>query len=186
VAEGRVIQTAGPRLGDPWYKTILIMSPHFLIALLGAIFTRGIYIVAYKSLSHQNVSILPPCLGTCSVHLNLDWVTIEVNVWQPRKLAKFRAVWCRLSRIHCARREFTYTYLSWRFIVKAYVSCTFLGRRESTPSHVPKLVETNHEINITILWSQQVQTDRTIPNNKPDIIIRDNENGTCILIDVAI
>jgi hypothetical protein len=31
-----------------------------------------------------------------------------------------------------------------------------------------------------------VQTDRTIPNNKPDIIIRDNENGTCMLIDVAI
>jgi hypothetical protein len=31
-----------------------------------------------------------------------------------------------------------------------------------------------------------VQTDRTIPNNKPDIIIRDNEKRTCILIDVAI
>ena len=28
------------------------------------------------------------------------------------------------------------------------------------------------------LWNQQVQTDRTIPNNKPDIIIRDNEKGT--------
>jgi len=36
------------------------------------------------------------------------------------------------------------------------------------------------------LWNQQVQTDRTIPNNKPDIIIRDNEEGTCMLIDVAI
>jgi len=36
------------------------------------------------------------------------------------------------------------------------------------------------------LWNQQVQTDRTIPNNKPDIIIRDNENGTCMSIDVAI
>jgi hypothetical protein len=31
-----------------------------------------------------------------------------------------------------------------------------------------------------------VQTDRTIPNNKPDIIIRDNEKGKCMLIDVAI
>ena len=30
-----------------------------------------------------------------------------------------------------------------------------------------------------------IQTDRTIPNNKPDIIIRDNEKGTCMLIDVA-
>jgi hypothetical protein len=31
-----------------------------------------------------------------------------------------------------------------------------------------------------------VQTDRTIPSNKPDIIIRDNEKRTCILIDAAI
>jgi hypothetical protein len=36
------------------------------------------------------------------------------------------------------------------------------------------------------LWNQQVQTDRTIPNNKPDIIFRDNEKGTCMLIDVVI
>jgi hypothetical protein len=39
---------------------------------------------------------------------------------------------------------------------------------------------------VTILWNQQVQTDRTVPNNKPDIIIRDNEKGTFMLIDVAI
>jgi hypothetical protein len=39
---------------------------------------------------------------------------------------------------------------------------------------------------VTILWNQQVQTDRTIPNNKPDIIIRDNEKGTYLLIYVAI
>ena len=38
---------------------------------------------------------------------------------------------------------------------------------------------------VTILWNQQVQTDRTIPNNKPDIIIRDKEKGTCMLIGVA-
>jgi hypothetical protein len=31
-----------------------------------------------------------------------------------------------------------------------------------------------------------VQTDRTTPNNKPDIIIRDNEKRTSMLIDVAI
>jgi len=36
------------------------------------------------------------------------------------------------------------------------------------------------------LWNQQVQTDRTIPNNKPVIIISDNEKGTYKLIDVAI
>ena len=52
--------------------------------------------------------------------------------------------------------------------------------------HVPKSVETSQEGKVTILWNQKAQTDRTIPNNKPDIIIRDNEKGTCMLIDVAI
>ena len=52
--------------------------------------------------------------------------------------------------------------------------------------HVPKSVETGQGGKVTTLWNQQVQTDRTIPNNKPDIIIPDNEKGTCILIDVAI
>jgi hypothetical protein len=52
--------------------------------------------------------------------------------------------------------------------------------------HVPKSVETSQGGKLTLLWNQQVQTDRTIPNNKPYIIIRDNEKGTCVLIDVAI
>jgi hypothetical protein len=38
----------------------------------------------------------------------------------------------------------------------------------------------------TILWNQQVQTDRTIPINKPDIIIQDRGERACMLIDVAI
>jgi len=51
---------------------------------------------------------------------------------------------------------------------------------------VPKSVETSQGGKVTTLWNQQVQTDRSIPNNKPDIIIRDNEKGTCMLIDVTI
>jgi hypothetical protein len=47
--------------------------------------------------------------------------------------------------------------------------------------HVPKSIETGQGGKVTILWSQQVQTDRTIPNNKPDIIIRDNEKRICML-----
>jgi hypothetical protein len=31
-----------------------------------------------------------------------------------------------------------------------------------------------------------VLTDRTVPNNKPDSIIRDNKQGTCMSIDGAI
>jgi hypothetical protein len=52
--------------------------------------------------------------------------------------------------------------------------------------YVPNLVVTNQGGKVTILWNQQVQTDRTIPNNKPHIITWDNEKRTCILIDVAI
>ena len=52
--------------------------------------------------------------------------------------------------------------------------------------HVPKPVKTSQGGKVTMLWNQQVQTDRTIPNNKPDIITRDNEKGTCMLTDVAI
>ena len=52
--------------------------------------------------------------------------------------------------------------------------------------HVPKLVETAQGGKVTMLWTQQVQTNRTIPSNKPDIIISDNEKGTCMLIGVAI
>ena len=52
--------------------------------------------------------------------------------------------------------------------------------------HVPKSVKISQAGKVTILWNQQVQTDRTIPNNKPDIIISDNEKRTCMLIYVAI
>jgi hypothetical protein len=41
--------------------------------------------------------------------------------------------------------------------------------------HVPKSVETNYEGKVTILWNHQERTDRTVPNNKPDSIIRDNK-----------
>ena len=52
--------------------------------------------------------------------------------------------------------------------------------------HVLKSVETSQGGKVIIFWNQQVQTDRTIPNNKPGIIIRDNEKGICVLIDVLI
>jgi hypothetical protein len=52
--------------------------------------------------------------------------------------------------------------------------------------HVPIVAERSREGKVTILQIQQVQTDRTIPNYKPDVIIRDNEKGTCMLIAVAI
>ena len=52
--------------------------------------------------------------------------------------------------------------------------------------HVPNSVEISHEGKVTTLWNQQIQTDRTIPNNQPDIIIHGNKQGTCTLIEAAI
>jgi hypothetical protein len=51
--------------------------------------------------------------------------------------------------------------------------------------YVLKSVVTSQRGKVTILWNQQVQTDRTIANIKPDII-GDNEKRTCVSIDVAI
>ena len=39
---------------------------------------------------------------------------------------------------------------------------------------------------VTILWNHQVRTNRTIPDNKLDIIIRDTKQRTCMLTDVAV
>jgi len=58
-----------------------------------------------------------------------------------------------------------------------------LDKKKHWYEHVPKSVETSRGGKV---WNQQIQTDRTIPNNKPDIIIRDNEKGTCMLINVEI
>jgi hypothetical protein len=43
--------------------------------------------------------------------------------------------------------------------------------------HIPKSAETSQGGKVTILWNQQVQTDRIIPSDKPDIIC-DNEKRT--------
>jgi hypothetical protein len=53
-------------------------------------------------------------------------------------------------------------------------------------NHVLKSVGTCHEGKVIILRNQQLRTDRTIANNKPDIIIRDNKKETCMLTDAAI
>jgi hypothetical protein len=58
--------------------------------------------------------------------------------------------------------------------------------KEHWYDHVPELVQTSHEVKVTTLWNQKVQIDRTIHNNKSDIIIRDNEKATCKLKYVAI
>jgi hypothetical protein len=57
---------------------------------------------------------------------------------------------------------------------------------EHSYKHVGKLMETNHEGKVTMLWNQQVQSDRNIANNKPDIMIHVNEEWSYLLIDNAV
>ena len=52
--------------------------------------------------------------------------------------------------------------------------------------YVSKLVETRCEGNVIILWNKYVTTNTTIPYNKTDIIMYDNEKGWCVSKDVAI
>jgi hypothetical protein len=51
---------------------------------------------------------------------------------------------------------------------------------------VSKSVEKRAEGKVTILRNQQVQTDKSILNNKPDIIIRDNEIAARMVTDETI
>ena len=76
--------------------------------------------------------------------------------------------------------------VQWIIIIIITTTTTIIMDKKHWYEHVPKSVETSQGGKVTILWNQQVQTDRTIPNNKPDIIIHDNEKGTCMLIDFAI
>jgi len=40
--------------------------------------------------------------------------------------------------------------------------------------------------NVTILWNFLIHTDRTIQANRPDIIVKDSIEKTCLLIDMSV
>ena len=48
------------------------------------------------------------------------------------------------------------------------------------------LAVNNNNSNVAAIWNQQVQTDRTIPKNKPDILIRGSVKGAYMPMDVVI
>jgi hypothetical protein len=71
-----------------------------------------------------------------------------------------------------------------------YSICKALGIKMTDKwyTHTPKPV-CEHE-DVTVLWNQGVPrdcvTDREVTANKPDIIIKNKKEKTCILIDVAV
>ena len=50
--------------------------------------------------------------------------------------------------------------------------------------HEPKMVEQKNDI--TILYDMSIHTDREISANRPDIVLKNNQDKKCTLIDVAI
>jgi hypothetical protein len=50
------------------------------------------------------------------------------------------------------------------------------GKLDEEPwyEHVPKSVEASRESKVTVLWNQQLQTDRTFPDNKSVIMKREH------------
>ena len=70
-----------------------------------------------------------------------------------------------------------------------YSICKALGVETKTngihtPTHTHKPVY--EQENITVLWNQAVHTDRQFITNRPDIIIKNKKEKTCVLIEVAI
>ena len=61
----------------------------------------------------------------------------------------------------------------WRKMITLIWPCTKISRNEQW-----------RNVNKTI--DSKVQTNKTVPKNKPANIIRDNEKGTCLLLEVAI
>ena len=78
-----------------------------------------------------------------------------------------------------------YAYISELFVLSVFDD-NKTNNNNNNNNNNNKSIEKSQGGKVTILRNQQVQTDRTIPINKPGIIIRDNEKGTCMLIDVAI
>ena len=50
--------------------------------------------------------------------------------------------------------------------------------------HMPAPVTESEKV--TIIWNMQLQTDRYIQASKPDLIIKDRQLNTCLIIDVAV
>ena len=66
-----------------------------------------------------------------------------------------------------------------------YSVCKALGiETTENGTHMPKYV-CEHE-DVTVLWNQEVHTDREVMANRTDIIIKNRKDKTCRLVDTPI
>ena len=71
------------------------------------------------------------------------------------------------------------SYMHWKICKHYKITVT-----EKWYEHVPQTVTEGE--NVTILWDMQIQTDRKISANKPDIVIKDKKEKFCTIIDMAV
>jgi hypothetical protein len=57
--------------------------------------------------------------------------------------------------------------------------------KERQFDHVPEVVEISLECKIPMFCNEQMKTEKNILNNKSDVTIGVNEQGLCVLIDMA-
>ena len=56
--------------------------------------------------------------------------------------------------------------------------------KERWYEHEPNTVTENDSV--TILWDMPIHTERTIAANRPDIVLKNKKDKTCLLIDMTI
>ena len=84
-----------------------------------------------------------------------------------------------------AKTEYLYrhdkaaSYLHWNICKELNINV-----EEKWYEHEPQTV--TERDNITILWDMPIQTDREIKANRPDIVIKDKQEKSCLLIDMSI
>ena len=77
------------------------------------------------------------------------------------------------------RHDRVATYVHWK-ICQKYKLPTTLKWYE----HQPLTVTENNDV--TILWDMPISTDREIKANRPDIVVKNRKENTCILIDISV
>ena len=85
---------------------------------------------------------------------------------------------------NCKQRIASMTRPSSKFIHWTLCKQYEIPHTEKWYECMPELVVERK--NVTILWDFIVHTDRKIDANRPDIIIKNYEERTCIMMDMAV
>ncbi|KAI5748311.1 hypothetical protein M8J77_024164 [Diaphorina citri] len=148
---------------------------------------------SWKWLSHSNLKAETEALITACQEQ-----AIATNYMKARIMKTGTDPKCRLCRVHnetihhvvsgcsiLAKKEYlerhnkVAAHLHWNICKEFNIEV-----KDKWYEHSPDPVIDTPDV--TIIWDTQVQTDRAITANKPDIIIKNKKTNRCILIDIAV